>query len=83
MHWVNTVAFSVDGKILASGSEDGNLYLWDVEIGEKLKDLTEGTENIFSVVFSPDGKTLASISGGSDIYGYNSGTIFLWNVLSK
>ena len=31
LHWVNTVAFSVDNKILASGSEDGNLYLWDVE----------------------------------------------------
>ena len=72
LHWVNTVAFSVDGKILASGSEDGNLYLWDVATGRKMKTLTEDTENIFSVVFSNDGKTLASGNSGN--------TICLWNI---
>ena len=59
LHWVNTVAFSVDGKILASGSEDGNLYLWDVATGRKMKTLTEDTENIFSVVFSSDRKNVS------------------------
>ena len=72
LHWVNTVAFSVDSKILASGSEDGNLYLWDVETGRKLKALTEATENIFSVAFSNDGKTLASGNAGN--------TIRLWDI---
>ena len=72
LHWVNTVAFSVDSKILASGSEDGNLYLWDVETGKKLKTLTEDTENIFSVAFSRDGKTLASGNSGN--------TIRLWDI---
>lgn len=71
-HWVNTVAFSVDSKILASGSEDGNLYLWDIETGMKLKTLTEATENIFSVAFSSDGKTLASGNAGN--------TIRLWDI---
>ena len=72
MHWVNTVAFSVDGKMLASGSEDGNLYLWNVRTGEKLKALTEGTENIFSIAFCPDGKTLVSGNAGN--------TIRLWDI---
>ena len=72
LHWVNTVAFSVDSKIVASGSEDGNLYLWDVATGRKLKTLTEDTENIFSIAFSSDGRTLASGNAGN--------TIRLWNI---
>ncbi|MYG06377.1 hypothetical protein F4167_07130 [Candidatus Poribacteria bacterium] len=67
LHWVNTVAFSVDSKILASGSEDGNLYFWDVETGRKLKTLTEDAKNIFSVAFSSDGRTLASGNAGNTI----------------
>ncbi|MCY4401736.1 MAG: WD40 repeat domain-containing protein [Candidatus Poribacteria bacterium] len=74
LHWVNTVAFSIDGKMLASGSEDGNLYLWNVTTGEKIKALTEDTENIFSIAFCPDGKTLAS--GAAD------NTIRLWDLPS-
>ena len=72
LHWVNTVAFSVDNKILASGSEDGNLYLWDAETGMKIRALMEGPENIFSVAFSSDGKTLASGNSGN--------TIQLWDI---
>lgn len=72
LHWVNTVAFSADSKILASGSEDGNLYLWDVETGKKIRALIEDAENIFSVAFSSDGKTLASGNSGN--------TIDLWDI---
>lgn len=75
MHWVNSVAFSNDGKMLASGSEDGNLYLWNVTTGEKIKSLTEDTENIFSIAFCPDGKTLAS--GAAD------NNISLWDLSSS
>ena len=72
LHWINTVAFSSDSKILASGSEDGNLYLQDVERGGKRRTLTKNTENIFSVAFSSDGKTLASGNSGN--------TIRLWDI---
>ena len=47
---------------LASGGNDGAVYLWDVGTGERLNTLTAHRRYIHSVLFSPDGKTLASTS---------------------
>ena len=66
------VAFSPDGKTLASGSEDKTIKLWDVATGKEQATLKGHTEWVKSVAFSPDGKTLASGSGDS--------TIKLWDV---
>src|SRR5438876_12300728 len=38
--WVMSVAFSPTGRILASGSADKHIKLWDVQIGTLLKTLT-------------------------------------------
>jgi WD40 repeat protein len=69
---VSSVAFSPDGKILASGSYDKTIKLWSVETGAELRTLRGETDAIQSVAFSPDGKTLAS--------GNFEKTIKLWSV---
>src|SRR5438874_11878644 len=58
------VAFSPDGKLLASSSRDKTIKLWDPASGELLRTLTEHTGDVYDVVFSPKGDLLAS--GGRD-----------------
>jgi serine/threonine protein kinase len=72
---VNSVAFSPDGKILASGSYDKTIKLWDVGTGREIYTLQGHSSYVNSIAFSPDGKILAS---GSD-----DKTIKLWNVTTK
>ncbi|MBI5748729.1 MAG: WD40 repeat domain-containing protein, partial [Nitrospinae bacterium] len=69
---VVTVAFSPDGKTLASGSVDKNVILWDVAAGSAIKTLKGHTSNVVTVTFSPDGKTLASGSVDKNV--------ILWDV---
>src|SRR5438128_1557550 len=54
------VAFSPDGKILASCSRDKTIKLWDPATGELQRTLTEHTADVYDVTFSPKGNLLAS-----------------------
>lgn len=58
---IASVAFRGDGKVLASGSADGDIRLWDVETHELLGTLGAQQKEIKSVVFSPRGGMLASV----------------------
>ncbi|MBA3751512.1 PD40 domain-containing protein [Candidatus Dependentiae bacterium] len=61
---INSVAFSPDGSLIASGHVGRTLCIWDALTGNLLKERKKHhKENIESVIFSPDGTTIAS---GSD-----------------
>ena len=68
---VLSVAFSPDGKTLASASADRSIKLWNTATGESLRTIEGHIDNVLAVAFSPDGKALAS--GSSDK------TVRLWN----
>ena len=56
--WVNSVAFSPNAKILASGSADKTVKLWDAVLGQELKTLSGHISYVQSVAFSPTEKLL-------------------------
>jgi WD40 repeat protein len=58
------VAFSADGKRLASGGDDGEVRVWDVGSGETVATFTGHGGKVLALAFAPDGELLAS--GGSD-----------------
>ena len=69
---VRGVAYSLDGKTLASASTDGTVKLWRTNNGSLISTLTGHEKAVYGVAYSPDGKTLASAG--------SKGTVKLWRI---
>ncbi|WP_052890564.1 WD40 repeat domain-containing serine/threonine protein kinase [Thermogemmatispora carboxidivorans] len=67
---VQSVAWSPDGRRLASGSDDGTVQVWEADTGKQLLTYRGHSAGVQSVAWSPDGRRLAS---GSD-----DGTVQVW-----
>ncbi len=57
---VTAVAFSPDGRLLASGSFGGDLHLWDARTGEPIREIQAHEFPLAAVAFHPDGRRLAT-----------------------
>src|SRR5262245_25986391 len=72
---LDAVAFSPDGKQLATGGADDNVMIWDAMSGELLATLKGHEDSVLGVAFSPDGKSLASASADN--------TVRVWNLANR
>ncbi len=72
--YVRALAFSPNGRILASGGADRNIILWNTDNTQKLRTLRDHERPVTSVAFSPDGRLLASSSVDGTIRFWRPGT---------
>lgn len=70
---VTSLAWSADGKLLASAGRDRTIILWEGETGKKVRTLTGHGNSITDLAWSPNGSQLAS-AGSLD------GTVIIWDV---
>ena len=75
---VSSLAFSPNGKILASGSWDSSVKVWNLSNSELIYNLPASSWSVLAVAISPDSKTLANGNG----YGptIESETVRLWDL---
>ena len=70
---VNSAVFSLDGRYILSGSDDGTLKLWEISTGREVRTFRGHEYGVRPVAFSPDGRY--GLSGGS-----SDKTLRLWDI---
>lgn len=82
-HWVRAMAYSPDGRLLATGGGEGDIMLWDARTGKIARKLRAHKGAVRGLAFSSDGKRLVS---GCDRHGedwsYTHGDMKIWDVAS-
>ncbi len=74
--WIINLALSPDGHTMATGGEDGSMYLWDLDHPNTAPVPLAGHDGwIWMLDISPDGRTLASAS--------DDGTVRLWDLAQQ
>ena len=72
---VRTVAFSFDNRMLAGGSDDGIIQVWDAGTGDRIYEFKEHTNSVQTVHFSRNRTELLSAS--------LDGNVFLWSLVGE
>jgi WD40 repeat protein len=67
---ISALAFSPNGKWLASGGLDRSIILWNLSTGEQTRKWTSQNSNVAQLVFSPDSKRLVSADDGGIVRGW-------------
>ena len=72
---VHSASYSPDGRLLASGSADATVRIWDMRSGdEAMAPLRSGNGTVWAIAFAPNGKNLVS--------GTDDGVVCIWNVVA-
>jgi tetratricopeptide (TPR) repeat protein len=74
-----SICFSRDGRLLAAGSQNKVIHLWEATTGRLLHTFRGGEKFVWSVALSPDGRWLASAASEQTIRPRGANEVYLWD----